>query len=65
MNFEKLRRTLNVLVEVAIKYNVYSGHLVLFFFVLFFSVQQPFLEELLFPNLCDEGGAVSQNPPLV
>lgn len=61
MNFGKLRRTLNVLVEVAIKYNVYSGHLVLFCF----SVQQPFLEELLFPNLCDEGGAVSQNPPLV
>lgn len=46
MNFGKLRRTLNVLVEVAIKYNVYSGHLVLFCFV--FSVQQPFLEELLF-----------------
>lgn len=53
MNFGKLRRILNVLVEVAIKYNVYSGHLVLLCFVcLFFcSAQQPFLEELPLPNV--------------
>lgn len=36
MNFGKLRRTLNVLVEAAIKYNVYSGHLVLFVLFCFF-----------------------------
>lgn len=52
MNFGKLRRILNVLVEVAIKYNVYSGHLVLFCFVCFFCpAQQPFLEELPLPNV--------------
>lgn len=33
MNFGKLRQNLNVLVEVTIKY-VYSGHLVLFCFLL-------------------------------
>lgn len=63
MNFGKLRWILNVLVEVAVKYNAYSGHLVLF--CLFFSAQQSFLEEWLFLTWYDEGGAVGQNPPWV
>lgn len=46
VNFGKLRRILNVLMEVAVKY-VYSGRLVLLYFVLFVCVSalQLFLEE--------------------